>query len=139
GIHLGADGNTLSGNLIGTNAAGTAAVSNRMGIALETANNVVGGVTAGDRNVISGNDGPGVRLAGPTATGNQLLGNFIGTNAAGTLGLGNAGDGVFITGGASSNTIGGTVAAAGNVISANGGFAGVEINPGNATPVRGHS
>src|SRR5439155_869532 len=43
GIHMGADGNTLSGNFIGTNAAGTAAVSNRMGIALETANNVVGG------------------------------------------------------------------------------------------------
>ena len=69
---------------------------------------------------------------------NQLLGNFIGANAAGTVGLGNAGDGVFVTGGASSNTIGGTVAGAGNVISANGGFAGVEINRGNANAVRGN-
>src|SRR5205807_8650583 len=55
GIHLGADGNTLRGNLIGTNASGTAALGNRMGIALETANNVVGGLAATDRNVISGN------------------------------------------------------------------------------------
>src|SRR5207302_7385585 len=112
GIHIGADGNTLRGNLVGTNASGTAALGNRMGIAVETANNVVGGLTPADRNVISGNgagnNGPGVRLNGPTATGNRLLGNFIGANVAGIVGLGNAGDGVFVTNGASGNTIGGT-------------------------------
>src|SRR5207249_4222983 len=142
GIHIGADGNTLRGNFIGTNASGMAALGNRMGIALETANNVVGGLAAADRNVISGNgagnNGPGVRLDGGAATGNRLLGNFIGTNATGTAGLGNAGDGVFITNGASGNTIGGTDPGARNVISANGGFAGVEINRGNANTVRGN-
>jgi hypothetical protein len=142
GIHLGADGNTLRGNLIGTNASGTAALGNRMGIALETANNIVGGLTAADRNVISGNgagnNGPGVRLDGPAATGNRLLGNFIGTNAAGSVGLGNARDGVVITNGASGNTIGGTDLGARNIISANGGFAGVEINRANGNTVRGN-
>src|SRR5207249_2696402 len=93
-----AAGARIEGNYIGTNASGMAALGNRMGIALATANNVVGGLAAADRNVISGNgagnSGPGVRLDGGAATGNRLLGNYIGTNATGTAGLGNAGDGV---------------------------------------------
>ena len=49
-------------------------------------------------------------------TGNVVQGNFIGTNAAGTTGLGNANVGVDIASGASGNTIGGTASGAGNVI-----------------------
>src|SRR5439155_200102 len=111
-IPNGASDARVQGNFIGTNAAGTAALGNRAGIHLETANNVIGGLTVADRNVISGNGtgsgGPGVVLAGPAARGNQLLGNFIGTNAAGTNGLGNGGNGVFVANGASGNVVGGT-------------------------------
>ena len=52
------------------------------------------------------------------ASNNAVLGNFIGTNAAGTAALGN-GTGVLIDNGASNNMIGGTGAGAGNVISGN--------------------
>ena len=51
-------------------------------------------------------------------TGNLVEGNDIGTNSNSATGLGNY-DGVEIDTGASSNTIGGTTAAARNVISGN--------------------
>jgi hypothetical protein len=57
---------------------------------------------------------------------NAVEGNFIGVAADGTTALGNTGHGVFITALAGFNTIGGTVAGAGNVIAHNGG-AGVLI------------
>jgi titin len=54
-------------------------------------------------------------------------GNFIGTDRSGTLALGNARDGVTITGfDAADNTIGGAARSAGNVIAFNGG-AGVSV------------
>ena len=52
------------------------------------------------------------------ASSNVVEGNFIGTDATGRAALGNPGDGVDIA--ASGNTVGGTVAGARNVISANG-------------------
>jgi hypothetical protein len=62
--------------------------------------------------------GNGVLLSGSGATGNKVLGNFVGTNAAGTADLGNGLDGVEIFD-ASDNTVGGARAAARNVISGN--------------------
>jgi hypothetical protein len=56
-------------------------------------------------NVISGNGGNGIGLY--AATNNQIAMNYIGTNAAGTVALGNAGNGILVTGGAANNTIGG--------------------------------
>jgi len=53
-----------------------------------------------------------------TGNGNIIEGNFIGTNPNGTFAVGNAQDGVFISGG-TGNTIGGTTSAASNVISGN--------------------
>ena len=58
---FGADGNIVSGNLIGTDNNGTAAAGNSTGIVInDAARNRVGGVTPGERNVISGNAGVGV-------------------------------------------------------------------------------
>ena len=48
-----------------------------------------------------------------------IVGNFMGTNASGTVSLGNGGNGIIIASGSSSNTIGGTTVAARNIISGN--------------------
>jgi hypothetical protein len=92
------------------------------------ANDTIGGTTAGAGNVISGNTGAGVMLSGSGTNNNLVEGNYIGTDPTGTSALGN-GEGVLILGGAIDNTIGGTIAGAGNVISSNSGD-GVEIDGG---------
>lgn len=111
-----ATGNTIEGNHIGTDPAGAAArPSSVLGAGVHIheapANRITG-------NVISGNGNDGVRLFGPGATGNVIDGNRIGTDAQGTDPLPNGGAGIRIEN-APSNTVGGTVPGAGNVISAN--------------------
>ncbi|MCS6804334.1 MAG: right-handed parallel beta-helix repeat-containing protein, partial [Blastocatellia bacterium] len=114
------DRNQVLGNYIGTDATGTMAVSNNGdGISIEISpNNTIGGTTEAARNVISGNRGRGIRITGSTASGNRVQGNFIGTNATGMSALANQFDGIFINS-APTNTIGGTAAGAGNLISGN--------------------
>ena len=123
GLHIsgvGATGNLIQGNLIGTNFTGTAATSNTFGIIIDGApNNTIGGTTIAARNLISGNTVNGVVIQLAGATGNVVQGNFIGTDITGTLPLGNTNFGVSINNSAASNTIGGTVAGARNVISGN--------------------
>jgi len=106
----------IQGNLIGTNAAGTAACGNATyGIFMTdgTCNSIIGGDhTAGEGNVISGN-GLGVWVAG---TGNTLAGNIIGLNASQSAALPND-NGIFITN--SHNTIGLDLANRGNVVAGN--------------------
>jgi titin len=114
-----ATGNLVQGNKVGTDAAGTAALANGGdGVhLLFTAKNTVGGTAAGAGNLISGNFVDGIFL-GSVATGNLVQGNRIGTNAAGTAAVANGFDGVGILAG-STNTVGGTAASAGNLISGN--------------------
>jgi parallel beta-helix repeat protein len=111
-------GNTIQGNYIGTNASGTAASPNSVGgIFITNSNdNLIGGSTAPARNVISGN-GNGIEIINGS-TGNQVLGNYIGTNAAGTAPISNGNNGITING-VSNNVIGGTAPGAGNVVSGN--------------------
>jgi CSLREA domain-containing protein len=120
GILISGNGNQVQGNYIGTKANGTEALANSVdGVFIfpGSSTNTIGGTAAGARNVISGNSGHGVQISGAGATGNQVQGNFIGTNAAGTAALGNY-QGVRIDN-ASTNTVGGTTAGSGNVISGN--------------------
>lgn len=108
-------GNVVAGNFLGTDAAGTWAVANR-GHGVHFAGgseNTVGGTTAGARNLISGNRGDGIRLAG---NGHSVQGNFIGTDAAGTRDLANS-IGIRVNG--SNHTLGGKVAGSRNLISGN--------------------
>ena len=83
-------------------------------------------------NVISAINGPGVLVTGSTTKDNQLVGNLIGTSPDGSGSVANQGDGVQITGGANYNTVGGTAAGQGNVISGNV-RNGVEISGAGAT------
>ena len=125
----GVAGNTVSGNWIGVDATGLAALPNASGIALDTgaSGNIIGGATAGARNVISGNNGTGyvegrgVDIANAPDT--QVLGNYIGLNAAGTAALGNRLEGVVVRDGSTGVVIGGGATRGGsaaNVISGNG-------------------
>jgi hypothetical protein len=106
-------GNVIEGNFIGTDVTGTQDLGNaNHGIEVTSANNRIGGTTAGAGNLISGNT-RGISITGNQALGNRVLGNFIGTDLTGTQPLGNSGDGLQIDNG-SHNTV-----VAGNVISAN--------------------
>jgi hypothetical protein len=125
------------GNLIGTDATGKAKLANATyGVFISGAGGtVVGGATAGARNVISGNGSAGVFL-NSTTTGTQLLGDYIGVDISGAAALGNGLYGVYLVG-APRNTIGGTAAGDGNVISANG-HSGVYFSGGTGNQVLGN-
>ena len=133
GVYVGgtSTGNQIRGNYIGTNVAGTGAVGNSgQGVLLDATGNTVGGTASGQGNVIAGTlGGNGVTLT-TNANGSLVAGNLIGTNAAGTAALPNAGSGLLVM--SANNTIGGTTAAARNVIAGNG-DAGIKLTGASAT------
>ncbi len=89
------------------------------GIVVESATDcLIGGTTPAARNLISGNGSAGVLILG-TGSGNAIQGNYIGTDATGTIALGNETNGVTISRNASAPLIGGTTPGAGNLISGN--------------------
>ena len=117
--------NVIVGNLIGTDTTGTAALGNHGGVLIWTSGfNRVGGTTGEERNIISGNTGPGISIGGLEMSDNIVLGNYIGTDISGTVPIGN-GVGVSINEGVRHNFVGGTTYGERNVISGNG--IGVEV------------
>ena len=90
----------LDGSTIGANSGDGVAIS------ATSSFDTIGGAAAADRNVISGNAGNGISLSG--SNGNLILGNYIGTDATGTLARGNGANGILVSNGAASNTIGST-------------------------------
>lgn len=114
-----ASNNKLLGNYVGTDATGTRAVGNgTSGVAIRSAaRTLIGGTSAGARNVISGNKQDGIVINGSGARYTLIQGNYVGTNAAGTARLGNGWYGIETS--ESYTTIGGTTAGARNVISGN--------------------
>ena len=172
GIRL-ADGvfdNLIEGNYIGVDVTGTKAFGNvNSGIlsdnfdidqpfglgtiqvlGLPSYSNTIGGAVPGAGNVISGNFGAGIEIAGsnPEVTPANLLGdiiqgNLIGTDATGTVAIPNGFNGIWLTTATvdnigtvnpMNNVIGGTNPGEANVISNNTGH-GILINAGanNAT------
>ncbi len=116
----GASGNLVQGNFIGTDATGTIALGNDANgvlIFINASNNIIGGTNNEARNVISANDLAGIYIS--SGSGNEVRGNYIGTDLNGTVALGN-GTGIIIVE-SPNNTIGGTVAGEGNLISGNNG------------------
>ncbi|MCA1684209.1 MAG: right-handed parallel beta-helix repeat-containing protein, partial [Actinobacteria bacterium] len=111
-------GNVVEGCYVGTDPTGTLRRANSTGIIIATTQNRIGGPTPAQRNVISGNNGGGVGATTTAATGNVIQGNYIGTNAAGTLGLPNN---VGVFGPLGHSLIGGVAPGEGNLISGNSG------------------
>ena len=118
--------NAVKNSYIGTNAGGTQALANATGVIIGFGlgpgvvtgadGNVIGGTSAAERNMISGNTLHGVRIGGGIADSNLIRGNRIGTDVTGTQAVPNA-VGVLIE--SLGNTICGTAAGAGNLISGN--------------------
>jgi len=119
-----ATNNTVEGNYIGTNSAGTAALGNVDGVIVQegASDNTIGSATAGGGNVISGNN-YGIVIDAASST--TVLGNDIGTDSTGALPLGNGGLGITVDG--APTTIGGLGIGQGNTIDFNGG-GGLEID-----------
>ncbi len=108
-------GIVLAGNQIGTDVTGTLAVANQgngVDILYGAHNNLVG-----RGNLISGNKGDGVQIV--AASNNLISGSRIGTDISGTHYLSNQGNGVNIIYTANNNTVGGSIAGTGNLISGN--------------------
>jgi len=118
-------GNVIQSNIIGTNIhKNTDVGTGEHGIwIVDSPGNTIGGTVARDRNVISGNGiagtgGFGIVIEGVAASTNKVQGNYIGTNVAGDRRLQNIKGGVLLVN-SPDNTIGGSVANSGNVISGN--------------------
>ncbi|GMQ81570.1 MAG: hypothetical protein BMS9Abin05_1002 [Rhodothermia bacterium] len=124
GIRLEGGGNNIvEGNYIGTDASGTVDKGNQRGIQITNSfGNTIGGTSAEQRNLISGNTFSGIQIDGAGSTSNTVQGNYIGTTRTGMEPLGNSDDAVRIFGGATDNLIGGSEAGEGNVISGNGDY-----------------
>ncbi|NNF57962.1 MAG: T9SS type A sorting domain-containing protein [Rhodothermaceae bacterium] len=110
--------NAIQGNLIGTDATGTQPLGNDAdGVFLEdVTGNTVGGTEPGAGNVIAASGDDGIDFAG--ADENVVQGNWIGTDATGTMDLGNGDAGLNIFN-SSDNVFGGAEPGAGNVVAFN--------------------
>ena len=139
GIVLLGSGNTVTGNYIGTDAAGTADLGNASaGITVQgSSSNTI------TNNVISGTQptnasGAGIDLVqGATESSNNVIqGNRIGTDKSGSIAIGNSRRGIMLNG-ASSNTIGGSGPGQANVISGNTGD-GIHLASGQQNTIQGN-
>ena len=131
----GTSGNNIRGNYIGVDASGDVRLLTQIGVYLnESPNNTIGGTSAGEGNVVSGNNQIGIYVVYAGSVGNVIQGNTIGLNASRTATAANGTQGVEIIVDASNNTVGGTAAGAANVISGNTGK-GVQVRAGTGNAI----
>lgn len=117
GILVGGVGNLVQENKIGTDITGNGPLANNgAGVVLSSSHDAL---IRG--NLISANTGNGIEIGYPhDSSGNRVQGNRVGTNADGTLPLGNGGDGIWVSSLLyDDNVIGGSGPGEGNVISGN--------------------
>ena len=134
-VSFNSDQNSILGNIVGLNASGTAVLGNsHAGIGWGGSTFQRGDGNIVISNVIAGNSRYGILLGGDD---NILQSNFIGTDATGSLALGNGWTGITLSA-SHDNAIGGLGTGEGNVI-VNNGQAGIQIeftggigNTGNA-------
>ncbi|WP_337177721.1 Calx-beta domain-containing protein [Paludisphaera sp.] len=114
-----AEGNRLTGNIIGLTPDGTRRLGNRRDgiLVVDAPGNAIGGPAPRLGNQISGNGGAGVRARGES-DGLTIRGNWIGVDPTGLVRRGNDADGVSVS--SDGVTVGGPEARDGNVIAFNG-------------------
>jgi cysteine-rich repeat protein len=92
---------TVQGNIIGLSADGNTAVPNRSGFNIQFSgtsfgtNAIVGGLAAGEGNIISGNNQRGI-VFNRTGSGSRIQGNLIGTSLDGNTAMPNGDSGIEI-------------------------------------------
>jgi hypothetical protein len=125
GINTGGTSTTIQGNIIGLNGEGSSPLGNgRSGVNFSNGatGGLVGGVSAGAGNIISGNDEEGIEIGSSfgDGPGNNIVvqGNRIGTDLLGGQAFGNGRSGIGVYG-TSSATIGGVNPGEANVIAFN--------------------
>ena len=115
----------IEGCYLGTDSTGLLARSNTQGINANFGFNVsgmrIGGTTVAARNLISGN---AIGVVIQSGSNNIIQGNFIGTDVTGTAALANNTD---LDVRSDNNLIGGTTAAARNIIAGNGNSEGIVV------------
>ncbi|MBN8702052.1 MAG: CSLREA domain-containing protein [Bacteroidetes bacterium] len=132
GVYInGVSSNTVTGNIIGLQKDGSTLISSNgqhygVYLANNSTNNTIGNTISSGRNILSGNATYGAYLTGAGCSGNNIKGNYIGLQSNGTTVVTSSSQdyGIYLTTSASANTIGGTAAGEGNVISGNGDGAG---------------
>jgi hypothetical protein len=134
-VLVGCTGGTFKNNFIGTNVAGTVAITNLYnGLNIDnTPSTIIGGAAVNEGNLISGNTQSGMILT--NASSNAVIkGNKIGTNLAGTAAVSNGQHGVNIFTNVVGTIIGGALNGEGNLISGNT-FNGINIDLNSKKPV----
>jgi hypothetical protein len=134
--------NTISNNYIGVSASGTLDLGNNsVGVFMccGSNNNIIGGSTLNERNIIS-NNGTGISANGIDINGCSnitIRNNYVGLNAAGTAAMGNAENGIILIG-TPNSTIGGVGTFDGNVIAGHNFHGIVLVNGANNVNVYGN-
>ncbi|GAB5403032.1 MAG: hypothetical protein Aurels2KO_12630 [Aureliella sp.] len=102
-----AHSNVVAGNFVGTDIDGVSAIGNSfhgVQMTIGASENMIGGSSPTERNVISGNGRAGVQTIG--AVSNHIAGNFIGVDVSGTKALGNDEYGILLRDDSESNVVG---------------------------------
>ena len=128
----GAQGVIVAGNVIGSDAGFLS--RNNIGVMVSTSGNTIGGLSPADRNIIGGNEtGVSINNGG---SGNTISGNYFGVDPTGTIRFSNSGASIAIDNG-TDNTIGGSSAAARNIITSS--LSGVVISkPSGSNRIEGN-
>ncbi|HPQ67343.1 MAG TPA: right-handed parallel beta-helix repeat-containing protein, partial [bacterium] len=127
---------TVTGNRIGTDVSGTAALPNSgHGIECEGEYSSIGGSGEGEGNLISGNQQQGINVY--YSTYNTFQGNYLGTDVTGTHAIANAWSGICLSESSDHNVIGGAAEGEGNLISGNDIY-GVDIQSSRDITVEGN-
>ncbi len=125
-VGAGSGGAVVIGNRLGTDLSGRIAIPNTAGIAIWEAPDVrIGGPSAGEGNLASGNLKYGVLVGGERARRTSVMGNRVGTDVTGEAALPNGHSGVVFQS-APEPQIGGALPGEGNLVSGNGRY-GIEV------------
>ena len=111
----------VQANWIGIGRTGQSLPNSENGLLLTGSSyeNTIGGITAAERNICSGNGLNGIALSGAGTSRNVIAGNYLGAAPDGKSARPNGAAGISLASGASDNLIGGTFPGEANLIAYN--------------------